>query len=106
MLEHERVHAGILISTSLCCVHREIEYKELQMSQEQSRATKPSLSYKAGMASSQDSRKQLKTKAVKIKTKIKMMPYPQVLGITQFYTVTYIHSRIESHPFTLNQFKP
>ncbi|XP_062342208.1 single-minded homolog 2 [Osmerus eperlanus] len=55
----------------------EIEYKELQMSQEQSRATKPSLSYKAGLASSQDSRKQLKTKAVKIKTKVKMVPYPQ-----------------------------
>ncbi|XP_071783074.1 single-minded homolog 2 [Centroberyx gerrardi] len=51
----------------------DIECKELQLSEEQSRATKPGLS----LASSQDHRKQLKTKAVKIKTKLKTAPYPQ-----------------------------
>ncbi|KAG9351551.1 hypothetical protein JZ751_022802, partial [Albula glossodonta] len=55
----------------------EIEYKDLQLSQDQTRAAKPTLTFKTTLTSSQDSRKQLKTKAVKIKTKLKMAPYPQ-----------------------------
>ncbi|XP_030648066.1 single-minded homolog 2 [Chanos chanos] len=55
----------------------EIEYKELQLSQDQNRATKPSLAYKNTLASTQDSRKQLKTKGTKIKARLKMSPYPQ-----------------------------
>ncbi|KAM4619753.1 single-minded homolog 2 [Polymixia lowei] len=61
---------------SINYVLTDIEYKELQLSQEQNRATKTGLNYK-GLASSQDHRKQLKTKAVKIKTKLKTAPYPQ-----------------------------
>lgn len=60
------------------CLCREIEYKDLLLSQDQSRAIKPALSYKSPLTSSQDSRKQLKTKAVKIKARLKMSPYPQV----------------------------
>ncbi|XP_063058189.1 single-minded homolog 2 [Engraulis encrasicolus] len=56
----------------------EIEYKDLQLSQDQTKAIKPALTYKSTATSStQDSRKQLKTKAVKIKTKLKVSPYPQ-----------------------------
>uniref|UniRef100_A0A3P8YC81 SIM bHLH transcription factor 2 n=1 Tax=Esox lucius TaxID=8010 RepID=A0A3P8YC81_ESOLU len=55
----------------------DVEYKDMQLSQEQSRAAKPSLAYKSSLASSQDPRKQLKTKAVKIKNKLKTAPYPQ-----------------------------
>ncbi|KAL2095418.1 hypothetical protein ACEWY4_010137 [Coilia grayii] len=55
----------------------EIEYKDLQLSQDQARAIKPALTYKNTLTSSQDSRKQLKTKAVKIKAKLKVSPYPQ-----------------------------
>uniref|UniRef100_A0A667XR39 SIM bHLH transcription factor 2 n=1 Tax=Myripristis murdjan TaxID=586833 RepID=A0A667XR39_9TELE len=51
----------------------DIECKELQLSEEQNQATKPGLS----LTFSQDHRKQLKTKAVKIKTKPKTTPYPQ-----------------------------
>ncbi|KAL4608728.1 hypothetical protein GN956_G24839 [Arapaima gigas] len=54
----------------------EIEYKDLQLSQEQNCATKPSLAYRSPLASSQDSRKHLKAKAVKPKAK-KSAPYPQ-----------------------------
>ncbi|KAJ7996982.1 hypothetical protein DPEC_G00224170 [Dallia pectoralis] len=55
----------------------DVEYKDTQLSQEQSRAVKPSLAYKSALVSSQDPRKQLKTKAVKIKNKLKTGPYPQ-----------------------------
>ncbi|XP_035289700.1 single-minded homolog 2 [Anguilla anguilla] len=55
----------------------EIEYKDLQLSQDQTRTAKPGLAFKTTLTSSQDSRKQLKPKAVKIKTKPKMAPYPQ-----------------------------
>ncbi|KAG7483605.1 hypothetical protein MATL_G00040180 [Megalops atlanticus] len=55
----------------------EIEYKDLQLSQDQTRAAKPGLAFKTTLTSSQDSRKQLKAKAVKIKTKLKSAPYPQ-----------------------------
>uniref|UniRef100_A0A8C8HPJ3 Uncharacterized protein n=1 Tax=Oncorhynchus tshawytscha TaxID=74940 RepID=A0A8C8HPJ3_ONCTS len=55
----------------------DVEYKDMQLSQEQSRAAKPSLAFKTGLASSQDLCKQLKTKAVKIKSKLKTAPYPQ-----------------------------
>ncbi|XP_062391572.1 single-minded homolog 2 [Sardina pilchardus] len=54
----------------------EIEYKDMLLSQDQTRAIKPALTYKS-TPTSQDSRKQLKTKAVKIKAKLKMSPYPQ-----------------------------
>uniref|UniRef100_A0A8C8EKG8 Uncharacterized protein n=1 Tax=Oncorhynchus tshawytscha TaxID=74940 RepID=A0A8C8EKG8_ONCTS len=57
----------------------DVEYKDMQLSQEQSRAAKSSLVFKSGPASSQDPRKQHKAKAVKIKSKLKTAPYPQVL---------------------------
>ncbi|KAL6099214.1 sim2 [Pungitius sinensis] len=52
----------------------DVEYKELQLSDDQSRATKPGLS----VSSVQDHRKQLKTKAVKMKTKLRAVHYPEV----------------------------
>lgn len=76
----------MLIQAVLCCMymslHRDVEYKDMQLSQEQSRAAKSSLAFKSGPASSQDPRKQLKAKAVKIKSKLKTAPYPQVLQTT------------------------
>ncbi|XP_071029273.1 single-minded homolog 2-like [Oncorhynchus clarkii lewisi] len=55
----------------------DVEYKDMQLSQEQSRAAKSSLVFKSGPASSQDPHKQHKAKAVKIKSKLKTAPYPQ-----------------------------
>ncbi|XP_040039166.2 single-minded homolog 2 [Gasterosteus aculeatus] len=52
----------------------DVECKELQLSDDQSRAAKPGLS----LASVQDHRKQLKTKAVKMKTKLRAVHYPEV----------------------------
>ncbi|XP_059403482.1 single-minded homolog 2-like, partial [Carassius carassius] len=55
----------------------DVEYKEMQFSQDQSRS-RPSLSYKtSSLAAPQDSRKQLKAKAAKIKSKAKASPYHQ-----------------------------
>ncbi|KAM7398667.1 hypothetical protein PAMA_006531 [Pampus argenteus] len=51
----------------------EVECKELQLSEDQSPLTKPGVS----LISSQDHRKQLRTKAVKLKTKPRAAPYPQ-----------------------------
>ncbi|CAB1352405.1 unnamed protein product, partial [Coregonus sp. 'balchen'] len=62
---------------SINYVLTDVEYKDMQLSQEQSRAAKSSLAFKSGPASFQDPRKQLKTKAVKIKSKLKTAPYPQ-----------------------------
>ena len=53
--------------------HSDIECKELQLSEDQSQATKPGLS----LTSSQDHRKLLRTKAVKMKTKLRAAPYPE-----------------------------
>lgn len=53
----------------------------MQFSQDQSRS-KPSLSYKNCLAAPQDSRKQLKAKAAKIKSKPKASPYSQVKAPT------------------------
>ncbi|XP_023691122.2 single-minded homolog 2 [Paramormyrops kingsleyae] len=55
----------------------DVEYKDLQLSQDQSSGAKPGLAFKTSLASPQDSRKQLKAKAIKIKTKLKSAPYPQ-----------------------------
>ncbi|XP_048872147.1 single-minded homolog 2 isoform X2 [Brienomyrus brachyistius] len=55
----------------------DVEYKDLQLSQDQSSGAKPGLAFKSSLASPQDSRKQLKAKAIKIKTKLKSAPYPQ-----------------------------
>ncbi|KAK1168242.1 hypothetical protein AOXY_G11137 [Acipenser oxyrinchus oxyrinchus] len=55
----------------------DIEYKELQLSQDQSTASKSSFAYRTSLTASQDSRKQLKSKSVKLKTKLKTAPYPQ-----------------------------
>ncbi|XP_029304908.1 single-minded homolog 2 isoform X2 [Cottoperca gobio] len=56
------------------------ECRELQLSEDQSRASKPALS----LASTQDPRKQLRTKAVKMKTKLRAAPYPeQAAGLLQ-----------------------
>uniref|UniRef100_A0A3Q1ISA4 SIM bHLH transcription factor 2 n=1 Tax=Anabas testudineus TaxID=64144 RepID=A0A3Q1ISA4_ANATE len=52
----------------------DIECRDLRLSEEQSRAAKPSLS----LTSSQDHRKHLKTKPVKMKTKLRARPYPEV----------------------------
>ncbi|GLD47299.1 single-minded homolog 2 [Lates japonicus] len=51
----------------------DIECNELQLSQDQSRAIKPGLS----LSSSEDQHKQLRTKAVKMKTKLRAAPYPE-----------------------------
>ncbi|XP_068457234.1 single-minded homolog 2-like [Clinocottus analis] len=51
----------------------DVERKELQLSEDQSRATKPGL----GLSSVQDHRKQLRTKAVKMKTKLRAAHYPE-----------------------------
>ncbi|KAM9847010.1 single-minded homolog 2 [Aulostomus maculatus] len=51
----------------------DIEGRELQLSEEQSRATKPSVSF----TGSQDHHKQFRTKAAKMKTKFQALPYPQ-----------------------------
>ncbi|XP_059206939.1 single-minded homolog 2 [Centropristis striata] len=58
----------------------DIEGKELQLSEDQSRATKPSLS----LASTHDHRKQLRTKAVKMKTKLRAAPYPEQQAASLF----------------------
>ncbi|XP_074466906.1 single-minded homolog 2 isoform X2 [Sebastes fasciatus] len=51
----------------------DVEGKELQLSEDQSQATKPGLS----LTSSLDQRKQLRTKAVKMKTKLRAAPYSE-----------------------------
>ncbi|XP_070700118.1 single-minded homolog 2 [Pempheris klunzingeri] len=51
----------------------EIECKELQLSEDQSRAFKPGLS----LTSSQDHHKQFRTKIVKMKNKLRAAPYPE-----------------------------
>ncbi|XP_067350964.1 single-minded homolog 2 [Channa argus] len=53
----------------------DIEYKELQLSEDQRKATKPGLSF----TSSQDQCKQLKHKQFKMKTKPRAAPYPEHL---------------------------
>uniref|UniRef100_A0A4W4FPT6 SIM bHLH transcription factor 2 n=1 Tax=Electrophorus electricus TaxID=8005 RepID=A0A4W4FPT6_ELEEL len=55
----------------------DVEYKELQLSQDQSRS-RSALSYKSSLPPLQDSRKQLKAKAARVKTKPKTSPYLQV----------------------------
>ncbi|XP_036974396.1 single-minded homolog 2 isoform X3 [Acanthopagrus latus] len=50
-----------------------IEHKELRLSEDQSRAIKPGVS----LTSSQDHQKQLRTKAVKMKTKLRAAPYSE-----------------------------
>ncbi|XDV54926.1 hypothetical protein PO909_023114, partial [Leuciscus waleckii] len=59
----------------------DVEYKEMQLSQDQSRS-RPSLPYKNCLAAPQDSRKQLKAKAAKLKSKAKACPYSQVKVLT------------------------
>lgn len=54
--------------------HSDTERKDLQLSEDQSRATKPGLS----LTSSQDHCKHLKTKPIKMKTKLRAAPYPEV----------------------------
>ncbi|XP_008278307.1 single-minded homolog 2 [Stegastes partitus] len=49
------------------------ECKELQLSEDQSKASHPGLS----LTPAQDHRKQLRTKAVKMKTKLRPAPYPE-----------------------------
>ncbi|KAM6910820.1 single-minded homolog 2 [Lycodopsis pacificus] len=51
----------------------DVECKDLRLSEDQSRATKPGLS----LTSVQDHRKQLRTKAVKLKTKLRAAHYPE-----------------------------
>ncbi|KAK3550078.1 hypothetical protein QTP86_019176 [Hemibagrus guttatus] len=55
----------------------DIEYKDLQLSQEQLRA-RPALSYKSSHSPPQDLRKQFRAKTARVKTKLKMSPYPQL----------------------------
>lgn len=64
------------------CLCRDVEYKEMLLSQDQSRS-RASLSYKNGLTASQDSHKQLKAKTGKIKSKLKVSPYPQVKELMQ-----------------------
>ncbi|XP_027129090.1 single-minded homolog 2 isoform X1 [Larimichthys crocea] len=58
----------------------DIECKELQLSEDQSRATKPVLS----LPSSHDRHKQLRTKTVKMKTKVRAAPYPEQQTTSHF----------------------
>ncbi|KTG34694.1 hypothetical protein cypCar_00022443 [Cyprinus carpio] len=68
-----------IVSVNYVLTH--VEYKQMQLSQDQSRS-RPSLSYKASsLAAPQDSRKQLKAKAAKIQSKPKAPPYPQVRAL-------------------------
>ncbi|XP_036451721.1 single-minded homolog 2 [Colossoma macropomum] len=55
----------------------DVEYKELQLSQDQSRP-RAALSYKTSLPPPPDTRKQLKAKPARIKTKPKISPYPQI----------------------------
>eukprot|EP00062_Callorhinchus_milii_P022521 gi/632980399/ref/XP_007907012.1/ PREDICTED: single-minded homolog 2 [Callorhinchus milii] len=55
----------------------DIEYKELQLSLDQATATKSSFPYKMLLSTSHESRKQLKPKITKLKSKLKSSPYPQ-----------------------------
>uniref|UniRef100_A0A3B1IU45 SIM bHLH transcription factor 2 n=1 Tax=Astyanax mexicanus TaxID=7994 RepID=A0A3B1IU45_ASTMX len=55
----------------------DVEYKEMQLSQGQNRP-RPVLSYKSSLPPTPDSRKPLKAKPARIKTKPKISPYPQV----------------------------
>ncbi|XP_066507750.1 single-minded homolog 2 [Hoplias malabaricus] len=55
----------------------DVEYKELQLSQDQSRP-RPVLSYKNSLPPGPDTRKQLKAKPSRIKTKPKISPYSQI----------------------------
>ncbi|XP_062869773.1 single-minded homolog 2 [Trichomycterus rosablanca] len=55
----------------------DVEYKNLQLSQDQSRS-RPVLSYKNSHSPPQDLRKQFKAKTTRIKTKPKASPYPQL----------------------------
>ncbi|XP_070774007.1 single-minded homolog 2-like [Enoplosus armatus] len=57
----------------------DIECKELQLSEDQSRAPKSGLSH----TSSQDHGKQLRTKAVKMKTKLRAAPYSEASSLFQ-----------------------
>ncbi|KAJ3589271.1 hypothetical protein NHX12_010116 [Muraenolepis orangiensis] len=62
---------------SINYVLTDIEYRELQLSQEQNQATKSGHSFKSSLASPQMHHRQLKTKTLKVKTKVKPAPYPQ-----------------------------
>ncbi|XP_051782824.1 single-minded homolog 2 [Erpetoichthys calabaricus] len=55
----------------------DIEYKELQLSLDQSTVSKPSFTYRTSLSTSQDTRKQMKSKTIKLKPKFKTSPYPQ-----------------------------
>ncbi|KAG2456501.1 SIM2 protein, partial [Polypterus senegalus] len=55
----------------------DIEYKELQLSLDQSTISKPSFTYRTSLSTSQDTRKQMKSKTIKLKPKFKTSPYPQ-----------------------------
>lgn len=55
-------------------VHSDIESKELQLSEDQSQVTKCGVSF----TSSQDHSRQFRTKAVKMKTKLREAPYLEV----------------------------
>lgn len=59
---------------SFVFVQSDIEFKELQFSEDQNQATKPDLS----LITSEDHHKQLRSKAVKMKTKLRAAPYPEV----------------------------
>ncbi|XP_026111537.1 single-minded homolog 2-like [Carassius auratus] len=68
-----------IVSVNYVLTH--VEYKQMQLSQDQSRS-RPSLSYKtSSLVVPQDSRKQLKAKAAKIQSKPKAPPYPQVRAL-------------------------
>ncbi|XP_059824828.1 single-minded homolog 2 isoform X1 [Hypanus sabinus] len=55
----------------------DIEYKELQLSLDQSIAIKASFPYKMLLSTSHENQKQLKPKISKLKSKLKTSPYPQ-----------------------------
>ncbi|CAJ1064465.1 single-minded homolog 2 [Xyrichtys novacula] len=57
----------------------DIECKELQLSTDQSRATKPGLS----LSPPQDPHKQHRVKAVRMKSRLRAAPYPQTPGLCQ-----------------------
>lgn len=55
----------------------DVEYKELQLSLDQTTAVKSSFPYKMLLSTSHESQKQLRPKISKLKSKLKTSPYPQ-----------------------------
>lgn len=63
-----------------CLLHRDTEYKGLQLSLDQVTATKPAFSYANSTPTITDNRKGSKSRLSSTKSKSRTSPYPQVVG--------------------------